>query len=175
MPPHATHRLRRIGPRFRSAERTFALIMQVAGRAGRFLPDGEVIVQTFRPDAAPVRRAVDADMEGFYSEEIEERRILGFPPFSRLFRVVVKGSDESRVTAVSAQLAARLVGNGSDWELLGPAECPIGRISGQFRRHVILRSTAFDRSHAALSAVIDDLKLPYGVRIEVDVDPVNLL
>lgn len=162
-------------PDFRSAERTFALIMQVAGRAGRFRPDGEVVVQTFRPDALPVRMAAEADMEGFYSDEIEQRQMLGFPPFSRLFRVVVKGPDDSRVTAVAAELASRLVGNGTDWELLGPAECPIGRISGQFRRHIILRSTSFDLTHAALRQSLEGLKLPYGVRLEVDVDPVNLL
>lgn len=162
-------------PDFRSAERTFSLIMQVAGRAGRFRPDGEVIVQTFRPDAPPVRMAADADMAGFYGDEIEQRRLLGFPPFSRLFRIVMKGADDARVSGAVNELAAALSEGGDAWELMGPAECPIGRLSGQFRRHIILRSTAFDRTHAAVRAALENLKLPYGVRIEADVDPVNLL
>ena len=162
-------------PDFRSAERTFALIMQVAGRAGRFRPDGEVIVQTFRPDAPPVRMAGEADMAGFYEDEIEQRRLLGFPPFSRLFRIVVKGTDDTKVGSAVNTLAASLAAGGDAWELMGPAECPIGRLSGQYRRHIILRSSAFDRTHAAVRSALESLKLPHGVRVEADVDPVNLL
>ena len=160
-------------PDFRSAERTFALILQTAGRAGRFRPDGEVIVQTLNPSAPAVRFAAENRVSDFYDYEIEQRRLLGFPPFSRLFRIVVRGKNEARVLKAAEELA-RLTDGGKDWEVLGPAECPIGMISGSYRYHVIFRSSRFDRSHYSLVSALDALTLPAGVRLEVDVDPVNL-
>ena len=162
-------------PDFRSAERTFALIVQVAGRSGRFVPDGEVIVQTFRPDAAAVRMAAENQIQEFYDYEIDQRRLLGFPPFSRLFRVVIRGKDEKKVHSTAARLASRLASGGSEWELMGPAECPIGRISGQYRRHLILRSSSFNQTHAALAVALGEVPPIHGIRIEIDVDPVSLL
>jgi len=162
-------------PDFRSAERTFALILQVAGRSGRFVPDGEVIVQTFRPDAPAIRLAAENRIDEFYDYEIEQRRLLGFPPFSRLFRVVVRGKDEKKIRDYSEALAASLAGGGEYWEVLGPAECPIGRISSHYRRHIILRSSRFDHTHNALGNALSALPVPHGVRLEVDIDPVSLL
>ena len=83
-------------PDFRAAERTFALVVQVAGRAGRFTPDGEVILQTYRPDSPVMRLAAAADAEAFYRLELEARKELGFPPFARLVRdrVQVQGEGE---------------------------------------------------------------------------------
>jgi primosomal protein N' (replication factor Y) len=162
-------------PDFRSAERTFALIVQVAGRSGRFVPDGEVFVQSFRPEAPAVRLAAENRIDDFYDYEIDQRRLLGFPPFSRLFRVVIRGKDETRVRSTSARIASQLVSGGTDWELLGPAECPIGRISGQYRRHIILKSFSFNRTHAALEAVLAGIPPIHGIRLEIDIDPVSLL
>ncbi|MCK5736515.1 MAG: primosomal protein N', partial [Spirochaetaceae bacterium] len=139
------------------------------------VPDGEVIVQTFRPDAPSIRMAAENRIEEFYNYEIDQRRLLGFPPFSRLFRVVVKGKDENKIRQYIESLAASLGDGGSYWELLGPAECPIGRISGQFRRHLILRSSRFDYTHAALRESLNQHPPVYGIRIEVDIDPVSLL
>ena len=161
-------------PDFRASERTFALILQVSGRAGRFRPDGEVIVQTDRPGAAAVRLAAENRVEDFYNDEIEQRRLLGFPPFSRLFRIVVRGRDLGRVERSASDLAARL-GADIGGELLGPAECPIGRISEEHRHHIILRSESFDRTHLRLSQVLRETPPVHGIRFEVDVDPVNLL
>jgi primosomal protein N' (replication factor Y) len=162
-------------PDFRSAERTFALIVQVSGRAGRFLPDGEVIVQTFRPDSPAIRLAAEHRVDEFYRQETEQRRMLGFPPFSRLFRVVFKGADEARVRSTADSLAALLAGAGDPGELMGHAECPIGRISGRYRRHLLLRSAHFDRTHAVLAYALEQLNPPHGVSLEIDIDPVNLL
>jgi len=162
-------------PDFRAAERTFALILQVAGRSGRFVPDGEVIVQTFRPDAPAIRLAAENRIDEFYDYEIDQRRLLGFPPFSRLFRVVVRGKDENRIRDYSEALASSLAGGGENWEMLGPAECPIGRISSHYRRHIILRSSRFDHTHNALGNALNTFPPPHGVRIEVDIDPVSLL
>ena len=162
-------------PDFRASERTFALIVQVAGRSGRFIPDGEVIVQTFRPDAPAIRMASENRINEFYNYEIDQRRLLGFPPFSRLFRVVVRGKDENRVRQSIDTLSSSLAAGGEDWELLGPAECPIGRISTHYRRHLILRSKRFDHTHAALAKALQQYPPLHGVRYEVDIDPVNLL
>jgi primosomal protein N' (replication factor Y) len=162
-------------PDFRASERTFALIVQVAGRAGRFLPDGEVIVQTFRPDAPAIRMAAENRIDEFYRYETEQRHLLGFPPFSRLFRIVVRGREENRIRNYLDSLAAALGAGGENWELLGPAECPIGRISGQYRRHLLLRSSRFDCTHSALNRVLRSHPPSYGIRIEVDIDPVSLL
>lgn len=162
-------------PDFRSSERTFALIVQVAGRSGRFVPDGEVIVQTFRPDAPAIRLAAENQIKEFYDYEIDQRQLLGFPPFSRLFRVVVRGKDESKVKSTSARIASSLLYGGSEWELMGPAECPIGRISGQYRRHIILKSNSFNRTHAALRAALTAIPPTNGIILEIDIDPVSLL
>ncbi len=162
-------------PDFRSAERTFALIVQVSGRSGRFIPDGEVIVQTFRPDSPAILMACENRIEEFYDYEIDQRRLLGFPPFSRLFRVVIRGKDDHKVRGYIEKLASLLIAGGDYWELMGPAECPIGRISGQFRRHLLLRSSSFDHTHEALGIALGRMSPMHGIKIEVDIDPVSLL
>ena len=111
----------------------------------------------------------------FYDYEIEQRRLLDFPPFSRLFRVVFRGKDEKKVFRIADQLASSLANRGKHWKLMGPAECPIGRISGQYRRHIILQSSGFDHTHAALGEALNRIPPVHGIRIEVDIDPVSLL
>ena len=83
-------------PDFRAAERTFALITQVAGRAGRYFPDGKVIVQSYNPLREPVRFACENNINAFYSYELQQRKILGFPPFSRLVRLVFRSSFQNQ-------------------------------------------------------------------------------
>ena len=121
-------------PDFRSAERTFALVVQVAGRAGRFTPDGRVILQTYRPDSPVMRLAAACDAEAFYGLELETRRELGFPPFARLVRVVFRSKEKGKAAAAArdfAELAQGLLPKGA--ELLGPAECPLGMVAGTAR------------------------------------------
>ena len=97
-------------PDFRSAERTFQLVAQVSGRAGRGPKGGEVIVQTHEPDHDAIRRAVENDYEGFAAEELDDRRELGYPPFGRLVRIVVEGRDEAKVRAGAERIRERLLG-----------------------------------------------------------------
>ncbi len=167
-------------PDFRAAERTFALIVQVAGRAGRFAPDGRVVVQTFRPHHDAIRDAARGEVESFYARELEIRKELGFPPFSRLIRVVVRGKNLGRVRAVADRLGAALreqagAQTSAPLEVLGPAECPIGMIASRHRVHVLVRSTVFAELHAAMSSALRSIKLPHGVYLEPDVDPVQLM
>ncbi|TVR58469.1 MAG: primosomal protein N' [Spirochaetaceae bacterium] len=168
-------------PDFRSAERTFSLIVQVAGRAGRFAPDGRVIVQTMRPEHPAIKRAVAGDLEGFYREELAVREQLGFPPFSRLMRVVARGRNREEVEAAAdeyAKAVARALGADADdggSEILGPAECPIANIAGNFRYHVIVKTRFFRRAHRAVTAAVRDGRKNRGVYLELDIDPVSLL
>ncbi len=163
-------------PDFRAAERTFSLITQVSGRAGRFSPDGRVIVQTFLPGSPAVRLAADGKLEEFYSLELETRKALGFPPYSRLFRLVFRGKQAGEV-ASAAEEAARVLRRemGGTAELLGPSECPLGLVAGNHRRQIILRTDAFGNAHRRLGTALKAIRPPRGVHIEVDVDPVGLL
>ncbi len=103
-------------PDFRAAERTFDLLVQVSGRAGRTLPDGTVLIQTFRPENPAIRLAREGKLEEFYPVELDTRSALDFPPFSRLIRIVVRSSSEKKSAAAAADLggplAARLAGRG---------------------------------------------------------------
>ncbi len=163
-------------PDFRAAERTFSLLVQVAGRAGRALPDGKVLIQTFRPGSPSVRLAQQGKLEEFYAEELQARRQLGFPPFSRLIRVLLRGRNRQKTLAaineLTAELSTRLAETA---ETMGPAECPLARISGNYRYHTILRTLRFSEAHSRVSRVLETWRAPGGVYVEVDVDPQALL
>jgi primosomal protein N' (replication factor Y) len=165
-------------PDFRAAERTFDLIVQVSGRAGRFHPDGTVIVQTYLPRNETIRLAAKGDLEEFFRRELEVRRELGFPPFTRLIRLVFRSRSAAKSLAAAKQFARRVPaqepGPGAV-EALGPAECPLAVMSGNTRTQVLLRSADFRRLHAAARAALEGLDVPGGVYVEVDVDPVSLL
>ncbi|MDR1030649.1 MAG: primosomal protein N' [Treponema sp.] len=165
-------------PDFRAAERTFALIVQVAGRAGRYFPDGTVIVQTLRPQDPVILQACALDLEGFYAAELAQRKLLGFPPYTRLIRFTVRSKEEARVERAIenlASIAAPLLPSNGD--MLGPAECPIGIISGNYRRQLILRGTSMAPLHAAAHTMLTRYETGKDNRVylELDVDPVNLL
>jgi primosomal protein N' (replication factor Y) len=163
-------------PDFRAAERTFALVVQVAGRAGRFTPDGQVLLQTYRPDSAVIRLAAAADAEAFYAMELEARKELGFPPFARLVRVVFKSKEKGRAAEAARDFAERVQGLlPGDAELLGPAECPLGMVAGTSRWQLIARAPELGPLHRAMAAALADFKIPASVRIEPDVDPVSLM
>lgn len=163
-------------PDFRAAERVFSLIVQVSGRAGRFVPDGEVVVQTLRPTHDTIERAASADIDGFYQGEIDVRRQLEFPPFSRLFRLVFRSKYRERAEQAAAGFRAALPAElTSVARVLGPSECLLSVIAGNHRRHLILQTKEFDRVHHLLSRVLHRFEAPRGVHIEVDVDPASVL
>ena len=164
-------------PDFRAAERTFALIVQVAGRAGRFFPDGEVIVQTYDPERDAVALACGGRIEEFYEKELNARRELNFPPFSRLVRLVFRSASETK-TRDAAETAARIIADSSDprmMEILGPAECPLAKIAANFRCHILLRGKRLSYMQQLVRTFLASYKTPSGVYIEVDVDPISLL
>jgi primosomal protein N' (replication factor Y) len=166
-------------PDFRSAERTFQIVAQVAGRAGRGEKPGRVIVQTMTPDHYSIQCAAEHDFPGFSKEEMEHRRALRYPPYSRLCRLLFAGEKETAVKQRAEQVAKALeadtIHHGG--ELLGPAPCPLARLNNKFRFHLLIKAPttgAVARCLAPLDAPNMQRKAR-GVQMTVDVDPVSLL
>ena len=163
-------------PDFRATERTFSLITQVAGRAGGFFPDGKVFVQTYNPENQAISFACNANTEGFYDFEINQRKLLSFPPFSRLIRLVFRSSNQIKAQMTSED-AANLIENLKipGVEILGPSECPLSKISQNYRFQLILRGEKIVPLQNAVRKLLFDYRHPQEVYIECDVDPVSLL
>ena len=163
-------------PDFRAAERTFSLITQVAGRAGRYFPDGKVLVQTYDPNREPVLFACTGKVIDFYEKELANRQLLEFPPFSRLVRIVFRSFNKA-LAMQTARDAAKILMEGAprEAEIIGPAECPIEKISQNWRYQILLKG----KSVIPLQAIARKLAFEYthnqNVYIEYDVDPVSLL
>lgn len=165
-------------PDFRAAERTFSLIVQVAGRAGRFFPDGKVLVQTLRPFDPVIKAACALDVEGFFNAEFENRRLQNFPPYSRIIRIVARGKDSGKVGVAIARffgLIRVILPKGAD--ILGPSECPISLLSGNFRRQILLRGADMAALHDVCGTALEAYKRGKDPQVyfEVDVDPTQLL
>ena len=164
-------------PDFRASEKTFALITQVAGRAGRFFPDGKVIVQTYSADRDAVACAVKEDIEGFYTRELEMRKLLNFPPFVRLLRIVFRAPDAAQAqVAADASYAILKSHCEQGCDILGPADCPLEKVNASYRKQILLRAQKIEplQKMARLLTEGYEKKLR-DVYIEVDVDPQNLL
>jgi primosomal protein N' (replication factor Y) (superfamily II helicase) len=162
-------------PDFRAAERTFQLLEQVAGRAGRGALPGRVLVQTYTPDHPAVAALPTHDYEGFARDELARRREASYPPFSRLIALRLEGGDGSEVRQAAGQAAARArKAGGEAVRVRGPAEAPIAVLRGQHRWQVWLAGT--DRTALAASARAAAAGAPTaGVRLVVDVDPQSVL
>ena len=160
-------------PDFRSEERTFALITQLAGRSGRGEAGGRVLVQALATGAPSIRHAAQHDSAGFLAQELERRRALRYPPFSHLVEIALGGTDEARVER-SAEIVRDLVAEriSADDELLGPA--PLFRLRGRHRRRLLIKS---ERRHETVTAVREAVATAVRERalrelaISVDVDP----
>ena len=166
-------------PDFRAAERTFQLLTQVAGRAGRADRPGRVVIQTFVPHhyaLAPVR---NHDYERFYREEIEHRETLGYPPFAGLTRVVVHAEDEDQAheaAEVLARAARSEIPDGARIELLGPAPAPLAKLRGRFRFMLLVKGTDEGLHRRVAQAILSASKaLPRAVQMALDARPVNML
>src|SRR5882672_1513027 len=161
-------------PDFRAAERTFQLLTQVAGRAGRGDRPGEVILQSYDPDHPALRCAAAQDFEMFYELEASERRELRYPPFGHLVEIEVRGAKKERVVREAGALRTALasIARRAGVELLGPAPKPIARIQGTERWHILIRSGSRTAMQAFLKAALPTIreKRASGVRVVVDVD-----
>jgi primosomal protein N' (replication factor Y) len=161
-------------PDFRSAEKTFQLLAQVAGRAGRGDTPGTVHVQTFHPGHPAIRRAAEHDVAGFAQAELEFRRAFFYPPFSELAAVLVSSPDRDRAESAAAHLGKALRCLPDGLRLSGPAPAPLERLQGRWRFQVLLRAVDRRAVLAALEVAIPD-RPPAGVQIAVDVDPQDLM
>jgi primosomal protein N' (replication factor Y) len=164
-------------PDFRSAERTFQLIAQVAGRTGRGYKGGRVIVQTSSPDQPCVQFATRHDYARFAEHELANRKALGYPPSGRLTRILVEGKNAEKCRKKCEEIAEMLgtVSANRDVQLLGPAEAPIARLRGDHRWHIIVKEQTAGHMHEALAACRSALRSSGGTRVTVDVDPANLV
>ncbi|HKD18945.1 MAG TPA: primosomal protein N' [Thermoanaerobaculia bacterium] len=161
-------------PDFRSAEKTFQLLAQVAGRAGRGDVAGSVHVQTFHPSHPAIRRAAEHDVEGFASSELEFRRVFFYPPFSELAALLVSSPDRDRAAAAAADLGRTIARTPGELRISGPAPAPFERLQGRWRFQILLRAADRRRVLDALEASVPE-RPAAGVQIAVDVDPQDLL
>ena len=161
-------------PDFRASEKTFQLLAQVAGRAGRGDTGGTVHVQTFHPEHPAIRRASEHDVAGFAATELEFRRAFFYPPFCELAALLVSSADRDRAEETAAVLARALASSSSALRLSGPAPAPLERLLGKWRFQILLRGTDRRAVLAALGAAVPE-RAPAGVQIAVDVDPQDLM
>ena len=167
-------------PDFRSAERTFQLLSQVAGRAGRGDRPGRVYFQTANPDTPALVAAAAHDYRTFFEEEFAVRAEVGWPPHKRLVNLMVDGKSESTVrrwiTQLGEALRREVERRGLQVDLLGPAPQPVSRLKGQYRWHITLRGARpAELKHLARLAISRAESGLKGARLAVDVDPVSLL
>lgn len=166
-------------PDFRSAERTFQLLTQVTGRAGRGDLPGRVLIQTLEPEHYALERALAHDFEGFYQDELETRQETGFPPFSHLAAIWLSAVSEKGVDG-EAIAAAELLGRlrrslSARVEILGPAAPPLAMVRGRHRRHILLKSPRRPQLHHLLEEFRRHFRPAATVRLHLDVDPVDML
>jgi primosomal protein N' (replication factor Y) (superfamily II helicase) len=163
----------------RAAERTFQLVTQVAGRTGRGDKGGRVLVQTFSPDHYAILAALDHDYVRFAKAELPMRLEHLYPPFASLIRLIVRGESEPAAEqfadAAGTKLRAAIEASSIEHRVLGPAPCPIAKLRGLFRFHILMSSPAGERLRAAVRGVIANLEPIEGVQWVVDVDPLDLL
>jgi len=160
---------------FRAAERTFQLLTQVAGRAGRGEQAGEAIIQTLHPDHYSIKLATRQDYEAFFAEELTYRRAMAYPPVVGLISVVVRGSTYGEALESAADLAARLTRTARGaFALLGPAPAPLAKLRGAYRAQLFLKTRHRDVTRAALREVLGGMP-ELTRRVTVDVDPQSML
>ena len=160
-------------PDFRAGERTFQLVSQVSGRAGRGEKPGRAIIQSFEPETPAIRLAATHDFEKFATQELEDRRQFRLPPYRRMARLILRHPGETECTERAAALASELSGFLGSVELRGPSVCPIARIAGKYRRQIeLLADQAADISRVLAEARSRGL-LKLGEELAVDVDPLS--
>ncbi len=162
-------------PDFRSGERTFQLLTQVAGRAGRGEMEGEVLIQTFTPHSPSVQFARHHDYEGFSDQELEFRKSFSYPPFSHCIILTCRSKNSSLAEFTLQTLHKRLQKNLPDYILLGePLPSPLSKAAGQFRFQLMLRSESPRSMSQYIKSIIVDLAIPDEVYLAIDVDPLYL-
>ena len=163
-------------PDFRAGERTFQLLSQVSGRAGRGEVPGHVIVQTYWPENYAIRAAAAHDRRLFADAELPVREELGYPPFGRLARVVISGESVSAVRGHAARLGTLLEKTVPEgWSVLGPTDAVIARVKNVYRYQLLVRAPEGAALGPALASALTQLAAPEGVRVSTDVDAYDMM
>ncbi len=160
------------GSDLRAAEKTFQLLRQVAGRAGRAEKPGTALLQTFQPEHPVIRAILSGDEEGFWRAEAAERQAAGVPPYGRMAGIILSAPDIQAVFDLGAELARndgplRAVGA----QVFGPAPAPIARVRGRHRVRLLVKADKGVPLQAALSRWVAPFKLPANLRLQIDIDP----
>jgi primosomal protein N' (replication factor Y) len=164
------------GSDLRAAERTFQLMRQVAGRAGRTERRGKALLQTFQPDQPVIRAILGGDEEAFWRAEAAERLAADMPPYGRLAGIILSSADLARVFDIAGELARRdgpLRAVGA--QVFGPAPAPISRVRGRHRVRLLVKAAKTAALQAALAEWAAQVKLPAEVRMVIDIDPQSFL
>jgi len=162
-------------PDFRAGERTFALLAQVAGRAGRGERPGRVLIQTYAPEHYALQYAARHDYPGFFNEERNLRRELGYPPYGFLANLVLSGNDTQKVELAARNLAAALLPLPHGVDLLGPVPCLLAKLRGKSRVQILLKASGRPMLRQALDHFEQIPRpVPNGVSLAIDVDPVDM-
>jgi primosomal protein N' (replication factor Y) len=171
-------------PDFRASEKVFQLLTQAAGRAGRGSGSGEVVVQTLDPSHFMFKNLMTHDFMAFFEKELQSRKNLKYPPYSRLILIRVEGKDESQVQKYSDSVVKFLwkANQKKRYVVLGPAPCPLYRIQNTFRYQILIKQEKrIDSSLAYIRRVIKETFLKksnikkWPVKISIDVDPIEIL
>ncbi|MEY2550491.1 MAG: hypothetical protein QOG12_635 [Verrucomicrobiota bacterium] len=163
-------------PDFRAGERTFQLLTQVAGRAGRGETPGEVFVQTYTPFSPSIQFARHHDFAGYFQQELEFRERCDFPPFKHVVLITVRSAHQARAQFSAETIARRLKeALPPEFILSAPSPAPLEKLQGQFRFHILMRGEAIVRLSRLVRETLDKLPLPEDVLAAVDVDPYQLL
>ena len=168
-------------PDFRASERGFQLLTQVAGRAGRGDFEGRVFFQTYNPLYYALESAKTQNYNEFYDKEIIAREEFDYPPFSQIIRLVLSGENNFRVEKSAQEIALRLTtmidkyGISERLELLGPTNCVIERINGQYRFQLIIKNKMAEKGHMFISSFLNKITMPKDIKLTIDVDPLDIL
>lgn len=162
------------GGDLRAAERTYQLLSQVAGRAGRAAHPGRVLLQTYDPDHPVMRALISGDRERFLEREAEDRRAAGMPPFGRLAALILSSPDPAALEE-TARALARAAPAGQGVSVLGPAPAPLAVLRGRHRRRFLVKCRRDVAPQPLIRRWLGQIRLPSTVRLQVDIDPYNFL
>ncbi len=168
-------------PDYKSSERGFSLLTQVAGRSGRGNETGKVIFQTYNPQNAPLLDAQAQNYENFYQNEIKMREVFDYPPWTQIIRVILSAKEEFRAEHSAVEIALKLKQYLEKQTLderiivLGPAPCVLEKIKGEFRYNILIKNKFDKRGSEAVSRFLRTIILPKDIKMTVDVDPVDII
>ncbi len=168
-------------PDFRASERGFQLLTQVAGRAGRGDFAGRVFFQTYNPEYYALESAKSQNYGEFYEKEIIAREEFDYPPFSQIIRLVLSSANNFRAEKSAQEIALRLCtmiekyGISERLEVLGPTNCVIERINGQYRFQIIIKNKLEEKGHRFVSSFLNKITMPKDIKLTIDVDPLDIL